>query len=700
MIEFRHSVCPHDCPDTCGLLVGVEDGRVVSVKGDPDHPFTRGAICVKVRHYPERVYSPLRVLHPLKRRGPKGKGEFQRVSWDEALDEIVDRYKHIISDLGAEAILPYSYAGTMGVVQFHAGHPFFNRLGASRLDRTICSAAAEAGFAVSMGAVPTTDIESTVDSDLIVIWGSNTLSTNMHAWPFFLEARRRGASIIVIDPYRNRTAAHADRHLRLRPGTDAALALGIMHLLIEEDLVDHEFVSEHTLGFDRLRERAREYPPAEVEKITAVSEAEIRKLARDYGDAAAPYIRVGWGPARQLRGGMAVRTIALLPALVGATNKKGGGITRSTSAAFAFNMRALLRDDLAPSGVRTINMVELGRALTELNDPPVKGLHVYQSNPAVVAPDSRRVIAGLERNDLFTVVHEHLLSETALYADVVLPAATSLESTDIYRSYGHYYLQMAKPVIAPLGEARSTLSIFQDLARRFSFTEDCFNRTEEEIIQEMFRTDSPYLKGITFERVAKGRPVRLNVGEGIFPGSFGTPSGKVEFYSRTMDEQGLDPLPDGTPSVDAEGQGRFRLQLLTPPKHQFLNSSFNEIDYLRSRAGRPTIMIHPLDAVARGVKDKCLVRVYNDRGHCYLFARLTKDTSPGVTVVEGLYWPRFMPMNRGINQLTSQRLTDMGGSCAFHCNLVEVEPAVEPPIRPNAQAIIPKTLSSSFISSA
>ncbi len=674
MPEFKHSVCPHDCPDTCGLLVGVEAGRVVSVKGDPEHPFTRGAICVKVRHYPERLYSPLRILHPLKRKGPKGSGEFQRVSWDEALDEIAYRYREIMASFGAESILPYSYAGTMGVVQFHAGHPFFHRLGASKLDRTICSAAAEAGFEASMGAIPTTDIETTVDSDLIIIWGSNTLSTNMHAWPFFLEARRRGASIWVIDPYRNRTARQADRHLRLRPGTDAALALGIMHVLIGEDLIDHQFVSGQTLGFDRLEERVNEYPPSRVERMTGVSANEIRQLARDYGAARAPYIRVGWGPARQLRGGMAVRTIALLPALVGATHKRGAGITRSTSPAFALNTHAVLREDLAPAGVRAVNMVQLGQALTELNTPPVKALHVYHSNPAVVAPDSRRVIAGLERDDLFTVVHEHLLSETALYADLVLPATTSLESTDIYKSYGHYYLQMARPVIAPMGETHSTLAVFQGLARRFSFTEDCFSRNEEEIIQELIQTDSPYLKGITFQRLLEGRPVRLDVGKGIFSGGFGTPSGKVEFYSRAMAKQGLDPLPDGTPSVDEEGRGRFQLQLITPPRHQFLNSSFNEIDYLRNQAGRPTIMIHPLDATARGVKDQGLVRVFNDRGECYLFARVTRDTSPGVTVAEGLYWPRFVPMNRGINQLTSQRLTDMGRGCAFHCNLVEVEP--------------------------
>jgi len=677
MIEFKRSVCPHDCPDTCGLLVGVEDGRVLSVKGDPEHPFTRGAICVKVRHYPERVYSPLRVLHPLKRVGAKGAGTFERITWDQALDEIVHQYKQIISDSGAEAILPYSYAGTMGVVQFHAGHPFFHKLGASKLLRTICSAAAEAGFAASMGNIPTTDIETSVNSDLIIIWGSNTVVTNMHSWPFFLEARRRGASIVVIDPYKNRTARKADRHLQLKPGTDAALALGMMHVIIKEGLIDKGFIGRHTIGFEQLAERVDDYPLPRVENITGVPAAEIEWLARAYGRANAPYIRTGWGPSRHLKGGMAMRTIALLPGLVGATHKRGGGITRSTSAAYAFNMSSVIREDLTPSGVRSINMVQLGQALTAVDDPPVKALHVYHSNPAVVAPDSARVLVGLEREDLFVVVHEHLMTETAMYADIILPSTTFLESTDLYRSYGHYYLQMARPVIEPMGETRSTLTIFNDLAARFDFTEDCFSETEEERIRNLLASGSPYLEGITLDDLQEGQPIRLNVQEDIFSKGFGTPSGKIEFYSRSMADQGLDPLPNGEPSTDEEGEGRFHLQLITPPRRQFLNSTFSEIEYLRTQAGEPEIMIHPEDAATRGVEEKMRVRVFNDRGECYLSARLTEDTAPGVTVIEGLYWPRFMPNNRGVNQLTSQRLTDMGQSCAFHCNLVEVEPSLK-----------------------
>jgi len=672
MAVYKRSVCPHDCPDTCGLLVGVEGGRVVSVRGDPDHPFTRGAVCVKVSHYGERVHSALRIRRPLKRVGKKGEGAFTPISWDQALSDIVKRYRQIIADYGAEAILPYSYAGTAGVIQFHAGHPFFHRLGASRLLRTICGAVAGAGFSASMGSIPTTDIESAVDADLILLWGTNTLSTNMHAWPFFLKARSKGALIVAIDPYENRTAQAADRHIKLRPGTDAALALGMMHVLVKEGLIQREFIAQETLGFDRLEPRIEEYPPERASEITGVPAREITDLAVRYGTARAPYIRTGWGPSRQLKGGMAMRTIALLPALVGAMHKPGAGITQSTSPAFALNMEAVVQEGLSRTNPRAINMVQLGAALTRLEDPPVKALHIYHSNPAVVAPDSAQVIRGLKREDLFTVVHEVVMSETARYADIVLPSATSMECTDLYKSYGHYYLQMAHPVIEPVGEARSALSIFQALATRFGFDEPCFSQSEEEIIAALMATDSPYLKGITLDRLMEGRPVRLHVPEDIFSGGFGTPSGKIEFYSAALAAQGLDPLPDGTPSVDEEGQGRFRLQLITPPRHQFLNSTFNEVETLRNQAGPPTLMIHPHDAQERGITEGIAVRVYNDRGKVFLTARITEHTGIGVVVAEGLYWPRFMPGGLGINQLTSQALTDMGQGCAFHCNLVEV----------------------------
>ena len=674
MIEYKRSVCPHDCPDTCGLLVGVEEGRVVSIKGDPGHPFTRGSLCVKVNHYPERNHSPLRILQPLRRTGPKGSGRFEPIGWDEALDEIVRRFQAIISKYGAEAILPYSYSGTEGVVQLNAGQAFFHKLGASKLHRTICGPAATAGFVASLGNMPSADIESSVDADLIVIWGSNTLTTNVHAWPFFAEARRKGAAIVVIDPYRTDTAKKADRHLRLKPGTDAALALAMMHVLIREDLLDHEFIAQATIGFDRLAERVKEYPPERASAITGVPAEDITRLAQDYGRAREPYIRTGWGPARQLKGAMAMRAITLLPALTGAFRKGGGGLTRATSAAFGLKDSIVKREDLAPAKVRTVNMVQLGNALNNLADPPIKALFVHYSNPAVVAPDSSKVLKGLRREDLFTVAFEMFPTDTALLADIVLPGASTLEMTDIYSAYGHYYLQMARPVIPPLGESRPALAVFQELARRFGFTDEVFSRSEEDFIREML-PDSPAYRNITFEKLAEGRPLRLDVPANPFAQGFATPSGKVEFFSQTWADLGLDPLPNGAPSLDPDGVGKYPLQLITPPRRYFLNSSFNEVAELSDKAGRPKIMVHPEDASARGVEDDAPVRVFNDRGDVYLWAKVTEDVSPGVTVIEGVYWPRFMLMGRGVNHLTSQRLTDRGDTCAFHCNLVEIEPA-------------------------
>lgn len=671
-VSIARSVCPHDCPDTCGLMVRLEDGRVVSVAGDKEHPFTRGSLCAKVLRYPERLYSPQRLLHPLRRTGPKGSGQFQQITWDQALDEIKERYQSVIKAHGAEAILPYSYAGTMGLVNFNAGHAFFHKLGASKLIRTICSAAAQAGFAASLGTGPSTDIEAATNSDLIIIWGSNTLSTNIHAWPFFLEARKNGARIVVIDPYRNQTAARADLHLKLLPGTDAALALGIMQVLIAEDMLDHEFIARRTEGFEELKERAAEYPPERAGAITGLAPDDIKEMARLFGQARSPYIRTGWGPARQIRGGMAMRAIALLPALVGSLERPGGGITRSTTPKAWFNMQAILREDLAPPGVRSINMIQLGRALNQLDDPPIKGIHVYHCNPAVVAPDSEQVRAGLAREDLFCVVQEHFMTETALYADLVLPGAMMLESIDLYNGYGHYYVQMHRPVLPPLGEARSTLSIFQDLAARFGFSEPIFSMPAEQIIKALLPIGHPAFEGISFESLAEGKALRLKVTP--YSGAFETPSGKVEFYSQALKKQGHDPLPDGTPSRDQEGEGRYPLQLITPPRRHFLNSTFNEVEELRAKAGPPTIMIHQQDAASRNLQDGQEVRVFNDRGEITIFCEITDAVRPGVTVIEGIYWPRYMPAGKGVNTLTSQEPTDLGQSAGFHCNLVKVAP--------------------------
>lgn len=671
---WKRAVCTKDCPDTCGLLVRVEEGRVTAVKGDPDHPYTNGFICQKAASFPTHVHGKDRITTPLKRTGPKGSAQFAPIGWDEALNAIVERMGQVSDQFGAEAILPYSYAGHMGIVQRNAGHAFFHKLGASRLDYTICSAAATEGFKASLGKGPSTEIQEAAQSDFIIIWGNNTQTTNVHAWPHFNRARKNGAKIVVIDPYRNRTAKAADEHVMLRPGTDAALALGMMHVLIREELIDTGFIASQTVGFEALKERVAEYPPAIVADICGIDEASVVALAKAYGSARAPYIRTGWGPARQLRGGMAMRTIALLPALVNAFAKPGGGITRSLGGAPS-NITCLTRPDLLSEGTRMINMVELGDALTRLDNPAIHMLYVYQSNPAVVAPQSARVLEGLARDDLFTVVHELYLTETARFADIILPAASFLEMTDLYRCYGHNYIQMAKPVIAPVGECRSSLDIFQALAVRLGFEEEVFSMTESTIIDQILEADtSGYLEGVDIKTLMEGRPVRLNIPANPYENGFKTPSGKVEFYSETMKKQGLPPLPDGEPLRDPDGGEEYPLEFITPPHHRLLNSAFNEIPKNREKIGVATVLVHPVTAKARGIIHGESVRVFNGRGECLLQAHVTEDTRPGLLVAEGLHWPSLLP-GGGANQLTSQRLTDMGNTCAFHCSRVEIEPS-------------------------
>jgi anaerobic selenocysteine-containing dehydrogenase len=538
---------------------------------------------------------------------------------------------------------------------------------------TICGPAATAGYVASLGTGPSTAIESAAASDFIVIWGSNTLTTNLHAWPFFQKARKNGARLTVVDPYRTETARRADAHLMIRPGTDAALALGMMNVMIAEDLIDQAFIADRTVGFEELRQRAAAYPPEKAASICGIGTDAVRDLARGYGRAKAPYIRTGWGPGRQLGGAMAMRTIALLPALAGAFRRPGAGITRSLGGAPA-DLTFLTRPDLCPPGTRQVNMVQLGRALTALTGPPIKYLHIYLSNPAAVAPQSAQVMAGLARKDLFVSVQEMFMTDTARMADIILPGASFLEVKDLYRAYGHNYIQLAEPVIPPVGRSRSTLAIFQALAGRMGFEEAVFSLTEDQIIDRLLADPSPYLAGVDTERVRTGVAVHLNIPDNPYAESFNTPSGKVEFFSRAWADDGLDPLPDGRPVRDPEGGARFPLELITPPHRLFLNSAFNEIAALRKAAGPPAVMIHPEAAAARGIVHGDRVRVYNDRGECRLTAAVTEDTRPGLLVAEGLRWPGLHRGGKGVNQLTSQRLTDAGRTCAFHCSRVEVEP--------------------------
>ncbi|MDP8908847.1 MAG: molybdopterin oxidoreductase family protein [Chloroflexota bacterium] len=686
-LQVLRSVCPHDCPDACGLLAHVRGGRIVRVSGDPDHPVTRGAICGKAARYVERMYSPDRVLYPGRRIGPKGRGQFERISWDEALESIAERLHAAIRQHGAEAILPYSFAGTMGVVNYSSmDRRFFHRLGASQLARTVCSAAGNAGYELTVGANRGTDPEATVHARYIVAWGANVVSANMHQMTFVREAQRNGATFVHIDVHRNRTSAFADRFVQARPGTDAALALGMMHIIVRDGLHDEAYVRAHTVGFDDLVRRLEEYPPARVERITGVPVEEIERLAREYATTRPAFIKIGNGLQHHDNGGMAVRTIACLPALVGAWRDVGGGAVKSNAGYAAMNEQALNRPDLLGGRrVRSINMNQLGHALTELDDPPVAALVVYNSNPAVIAPDQTRVLAGLERADLFTVVHEQLMTDTARYADILLPATTHFEHTDLYPSYWHLYLNMARPVVERLGEAKPNIEVFALLAKAMGFDDPCFDDSADDIIaQAIDNPANPFLRDISVERLEAGGPVRLAV-EHPHPayadGRFPTPSGKIELLSERMAALGQDALPSHTPLVEGgDGEhrpdGPYRLVFITPPNHFFLNSTYANMPSNIRAEGEPRIEIHPDDARERGIRDGDPVRVYNDRGEVLLEARLSDNVRPGVVVSQGLWWGRHSPGGRGVNATTPQRIADLGGGATFFSNLVEVAPSV------------------------
>jgi anaerobic selenocysteine-containing dehydrogenase len=679
------AACPHDCPDTCAMQVTVESGRAVRVSGDPDHPFTRGFLCTKVNRYVERTYHPDRVLHPMRRIGPKGSGRFERVSWEDALGAIAARLNEIrASSDGPQSILPYSYAGTMGMVQGSSiDRRFFHSIGASMLDRTICSMAGTVGMQMTVGANIGADPEGIPDSDLVLLWGTNTLTSNPHLWPFVLEARERGAQVIAIDPIRTRTAAQCDEWLAIRPGTDAALALGMMHVLLDRGLQDEEFIAAHTLGFDRLRDRAAEYPPERVSRITGLTTDAIVSLGERYGRAKAAFIRVNYGLQRHAGGGMAVRTIACLPGLTGHWRRAGGGVQLSSSANFEFNKQALYRVDLSPP-VRTINMIRLGDALTRsdagVGGPPVRAMIVYNSNPAAVAPDRNSVLQGLRRDDLFTVVLEHFQTDTADYADFVLPATTQLEHWDIHLSYGHHYVTLNRPSIEPLGEALPNTEIFRRLARQMGLSHPSLSDDDLTVIRQALNSASDKLAGITLEALLERGWLRLNVAKPYLPfatGVFLTPSGKCEFYSERMARMGLDPLPAFTPPYEFPEAApalaaRFPLTLISSPAHQFLNSTFVNVAPLRRAAREPECILHPVDAESRGVRSGARVAIHNDRGAFTAVARVEETIRPGVVWAPSVWWGKLAADGANANQTTSQRETDMGHGPVFYDNLVEV----------------------------
>ena len=737
------AACPHDCPDACGVLISVADGRATKIQGDPQHPVTRGFLCAKVAKYLDRVYSPDRVLYPMRRIGPKGPETassqvsqnrqdpgypissghdqvWKRISWDEALDEIAARFRAISAEFGSEAILPYSYGGTLGALNGGSmDRRFFHRLGASQLERTICSSAGEVGLESVYGVKLGTEPEQFRHSKYIIAWAANIHANNVHLWPFIAEAKRNGAKLVVIDPYRTRTAECADWFLPINPGTDTALALGMMHVIIGENLYDADYVAKYTLGFEPLREKVKEYPPEKVAQWTGIAADDIRKLAREYATVRPSVIRLNYGVQRSEGGGMATRTIAMLPCVIGSWKEIGGGLQLSTSGGFGFNTMGLKRTDLMKTALgrdaRTINMVELGRVLNTLDDPPIRALFVYNSNPAAVCPNHAEVVRGLLRPDLFTVVHEQFFTDTTDYADIVLPATTFFEHKDLQKAYGHYFVQVSNQAIDPLGECRSNVDVFRALAGRMGFEDRCFGQTVDEMIEQALDSRDPWMEGINRERLEQG-PVRLNFAaagckvhsepaearsasqdEVSLPartaavptcsengsahflpfarGNFRTPSGKAEFYSEALKNLGLDPVAEFKPPAESRHGKQSKdlpLELLARKADNFLNTTFSNLPTVQQMEEPGLLEISAADAKVRGIADGDRVRVFNRRGDILLKARVDGRVQPGV-VSARLNWVKATPGFQSINSLTSEKLTDMGNSATFYSVLVEVE---------------------------
>jgi anaerobic selenocysteine-containing dehydrogenase len=665
-LSLHRSACPYDCPDTCGLLVRVEEGRAVAVQGDPEHPHSRGTLCPKMAHYEQTVHSPLRLTTPLLADGPKGSGAFRPISWEEAVQRITARWREIIAGHGAEAILPYSCSGTMGLVQQNAGHAFFHKLGASRLARTICTPAKHAGWEAVMGRTPALPPATAAQSDLVLLWGLNAVATNLHGFNHVRAARRAGGRTFLIDTYATASAALADRVFRVRPGSDGALALGLMHLLVREGLEDRGFLQAQTQGFPELADQVLPaFPPERVAALTGLSVAELEELALAYGRARAPFILVGNGLSRYGNGGMTIRTLTCLPALVGAWARPGGGAFAGVSGAGDFRMETVTREDFLPGPVRTVNMNQLGHALERLDAPRVMSLYVYHSNPAAVAPDQNAVLRGLARPDLFTVVHERFLTDTARHADIVLPATSSLEQSDLHRSYGSYCIQRVRPAIPPVGQSRSNWEVFGRLAEAMGFTEPFFRQSADDLIDHLLEQPSPAREGLDVAALDAGIPVELPVPA---PGRWRTPSGRIELLNPKLDP----PLPEYH-ERHSERPG-LPFSLMTAPSLYGLNSSFQEQDRLRALAGGMRLLMNPDDGSALGLRDGQAVRVRNDLGEVRFQLALTAKVPPALVVAEGVWWTRFAPGDRTVNALTSQRLTDLGGGSTFYDNRVEVLP--------------------------
>lgn len=662
------SVCPYDCPDACGLLVTVANGYAVQVVGDPAHPVTKGVLCSKMNHYEQTVHSPRRLTTPLRRTGKKGSGAFEAISWAEAVAEICRRWQEITASHGAEAILPYSYAGTMGLVQRNAGHAFFHKLGASRLERTICSPAKDAGWKALMGETPAMEPEEVAQSDLIIMWGINAAATSIHAMRDVQAARRRGARVWAIDTYQTLTCDAADEMFLVKPGGDGALALALLHVLERDGLLNQEFIADNVFGYSELAAQILpECSPEQMADLCGIAAPVIERMAHDYAAASAPFIRLGSGLTRYGNGAMTVRTISVLPAAVGAWTKPGGGIFPGTATGAAFPLQGLVREDFISGTPRLVSMNQLGHALTELADPPVQSLYVYHSNPAAIAPDQNAIIRGLEREELFTVVHERFMTDTARYADLVLPATSSLEHGDLYRCYGGYHAQRAAAAIPAVGLAKSNWEVFSLLAAGMGWDEPFFALSVDELVELLLLAETPWRDARLTGRLRGGEPVLLTAPTAAKE-SWLTPSGKIEI----LNVREPHPLPCLLPTHAATDGFPLCLQPATTP--YALNSSFYEQDSLRGRQSCMKLLMNRVDAAHRGLGDGDEVIASNDLGRVRFTLKISERTPPGTVVTEGVWWHEFIPGDRGVNALTSQRLTDGGRGSTLYDVTVEVTP--------------------------
>jgi anaerobic selenocysteine-containing dehydrogenase len=668
-MTIHRSVCPYDCPDTCGLLVEVEVGRALRVTGDPDHPVTGGLLCPKMLHYEDTVHSPRRLTTPLLRTGPKGSGQCTPITWPVAIERICSRWKELVARHGGESILPYSYAGTMGLVQRNAGHPFFHKLGASRLERTICSPAKDAGWRAVMGDTPAMENLEIEQSDLVILWGINAAATSIHAMRDAQAARRRGVRVWAIDTYRTPTCDAADDAFIVRPGGDGALALGMLQVIAAEGLADRAFIAANVAGFDELEaEVLPRCSPERMSELCGLSADTIRRMAREYAAADAPFIRLGSGLTRYGNGAMTVRSIACLPAATGAWQRPGGGVFPGTSTGAAFPLATVVtREDFMRQPTRLVSMNQLGHALNELSDPAVMSLYVYHSNPASIAPDQNAVIRGLHRDDLFTVVHERFLTDTARYADIVLPATSSLEQPDLYRCYGSYHAQRCGAAIPPLGEAKSNWDVFCLLAEGMGWDEPFFRQSADDLIEGLLAFETPWRDSATTARLRRGEPVLLTPPTATQ--RWQTPSGLIEILNPREEE----PLPRPLPTHAAGDGYPLRLQPATTP--QALNSSFYEQDDLRARQECMVLMMNSADAGQRGLKDGEAVLACNGNGEVGFALKITERVPSGTVVTEGVWWSEFIAGKRGVNALTSQRLTDGGRGSTLYDVTVEVRRA-------------------------